>query len=81
MDGLTLLLFILSWLGCSAIAYGGTYAYFTNKYRMLDSPKQRRDDAKLALCMGLSGPVGFIVVLIKSRWMKYGLQFRGGPRG
>jgi hypothetical protein len=68
-------LFIVSWFACGVLSYGITLAYFQRNWPTM-ARKHYSSDVRLAICMGIIGPMGAVFAYCRSHRAKHGLQFR-----
>jgi hypothetical protein len=73
---MTLVAIALMWVGCGAVAFGGTVADFWYEFPTLQSqPGRFRYLCGYATPFALIGPLGLIVVATCSGFFKHGLLF------
>lgn len=68
-----LILAALGWIACGIAAYGLIFAHFQRKYPRL-AYEDRWNDWRLAVFMGVIGPPGLFVALVK--YEGYGWMFK-----
>lgn len=73
-------LFILVWIACGLLAWGGIFAYVQGEYSLI-AAETRRFDRFLAICFGLFGPIGLVSfalgsLVLNGNWLfRHGLKF------
>jgi hypothetical protein len=72
--------FFLFWFSCGLLGAGFMNAYFKNKFPILDSPLERRQNLGIACVLGLAaGPVMLLVSIPLSGFAYYGWDLSLGP--
>lgn len=73
-------LFIIGWIACGLLTYGGTFAYWHGEWPIVAA--ENRGVARfVAICSGLLGPMGLVInVLVtlttERNWLfRHGLKF------
>ena len=70
----------VSYLALAILTYGADYAYWTNKFPILDSHETRLSNRRDAFICAVLSPVAFWLTLFWTGFFYYGLQFSGGPK-
>ena len=68
-------LIIIIWIVCGILGYGITLAYFQRKYPMT-AQEAYEADCGFSAAIAITGPLGLIVALASSGWVRHGFQWR-----
>ncbi len=69
------ILLVLGWAVCGVLSYGLHFAYYQRKWPRIAVEGYKRDRLDAAI-IGLTGPIGLLVVLYTSRFGRYGLKWQ-----
>ena len=75
----TLLIMVALWVTIGAVNFAATFAFFQRnpRWSLLDPIDWERADQRIALWIGLTGPIGLVVtVVVIGNPFRYGLKWR-----
>lgn len=74
---MVVMFWLIGYVACVIFFTSGSYAYWVNRFAILDSSFERRSHMAFSLGMNLI-PLFWIVTLFTTGFFYYGFQLRGG---